>query len=198
MGGFSELEGGHVRASDRDRARVASELRVHCVEGRITVEELETRLDQAMSARTIHELATVVHDLPKIRVPTEIREPRGVVRAGPPGVHPFTRRILVPASLTRTHAVALDTIAPGLNGYGYELKRSSSQALEFERHRSRALARVVAVLLFPIGLLALLGGSGPERVVITFEPHGTGETTMVVHGRATRRVRKAFAELSFG
>src|SRR5437763_1836767 len=47
---MGQLEGGNIRASDRDRNSVADELRVHCLEGRITVEELEQRLGKAMSA----------------------------------------------------------------------------------------------------------------------------------------------------
>jgi hypothetical protein len=48
------------RASDRDRNQVADELRTYCADGRITVEELERRREQAMTAQTIHELAVVV------------------------------------------------------------------------------------------------------------------------------------------
>jgi hypothetical protein len=170
------LEGGNVRASDRDRNEVAAELRVHCVEGRITLEELERRLEQAMSARTIHDLAEVVCDLPGSNLPSrpsDRPDRPDRVRVGPPGIRPFTRRIVVPASLERTRTVALDTIAPGLNGLSYELKRQSPTGLEFER-------------------------STKERVFISLEAHGSNETMMIVHGRASRSVRKTFARLNFG
>ena len=52
------------RASDSDRERTATALRLHGGEGRLTVEELEDRLERAYSARTMGELATLTADLP--------------------------------------------------------------------------------------------------------------------------------------
>ncbi|MBG0813175.1 DUF1707 domain-containing protein [Planomonospora sp. ID82291] len=54
----------HVRASDHDRERVAEVLRIAVAEGRITLEELEERVDRAYTARTLGELDDVVVDLP--------------------------------------------------------------------------------------------------------------------------------------
>jgi hypothetical protein len=175
---FEELEGGNVRASDRDRDRVAAELRLHCQEGRISVEELELRLERAIVAQTIHELAELLVDLPSR--PAALPLPRAAAppRIGPPGVRPFTVRIRVPAPAARARDLALDTIAPGLNGFGFELRWQTREEMEFVRMASRRAAQ-------------------PERVVISFEPAGAGRSTMIVHGRATRRVRKAFAGLSF-
>jgi Domain of unknown function (DUF1707) len=125
-----ESESESMRASDRDRNAVTAALRVHCLEGRITFEELERRVERA--------------------------------------------RIIVPARMRRTRAVALDAIAPALNrlNINYELKRQSAMGLEFER-------------------------TPHERVVISFEEHGSSETTMIVYGRAPRAVRKTFAKLDF-
>ncbi|MEU8383030.1 DUF1707 domain-containing protein [Streptosporangium sp. NPDC048865] len=53
-----------VRASDHDRDRVAEVLRVAVSEGRITLEELNERVDRTYSARTLGELDDVVADLP--------------------------------------------------------------------------------------------------------------------------------------
>ena len=44
-------KGDEVRASDDERHRITDQLRIHCVAGRITVEELERRLELAMSAQ---------------------------------------------------------------------------------------------------------------------------------------------------
>jgi hypothetical protein len=173
MAGVDKIEGGDVRASDRDRDEVAAQLRVHCVGGRITFEELERRVVRAMSAPTIGQLAEVLSDLPSISVPAEQPDRPERVRVGPPGIRPFTRRIVVPARIERTRAVALDTLAQGLNALSYELKRQSPMGLEFER-------------------------TAKERIVIAFEEHGPGQTTMIVHGRASRTVRKKFAKLNFG
>ena len=55
---------------------------------------------------------------------------------------------------------------------------------------------VVPVILMPfIGLLALLVKEH-DRISVQFEDAPGGGTRMVVHGRAPRRVRRAFAELS--
>jgi hypothetical protein len=139
--------------------------------GRISLEELERRIELAMSAQTVDDLAKVVRDLPGCAVSAAHGHRRGRVRVGPPGIRPFTRRIVVPAPIERTRAVALDTIAPGLNGVGYELRRQSPTGLEFQR-------------------------SPKERIAL--EEHGPSATMMIVHGRAARHVRKTFAKLDFG
>jgi fatty acid desaturase len=59
---MSELD---LRASDDDRNRVVDELRTHAAEGRLTVEELEERLQRALAARTLGELAGLTRDLPE-------------------------------------------------------------------------------------------------------------------------------------
>jgi hypothetical protein len=186
-----------TRASDRERENVAAELKIHCVEGRITLEELDKRLEAAMAARTLSELAELVYDLPKVAIPARERDARSP-RIGPPGIRPFTRRLTVPASLTKTRDVALDTIAPGLNGFGFELVSQSAAGLVFERTRPAGGRIAAAVLFFPFGLIALLARRGRERVVISLEDGGSGRTRMTVHGVATRRVREAFARLTFG
>lgn len=52
-----------LRASDDDRHRTADALRVAAGEGRLTVEELDERLDQAYAARTERELDALLLDL---------------------------------------------------------------------------------------------------------------------------------------
>lgn len=54
-----------VRASDADRDRVAEVLRHAAGEGRITVDELDERIDRAFAARTHGELAELTADLPQ-------------------------------------------------------------------------------------------------------------------------------------
>jgi Domain of unknown function (DUF1707) len=155
------LEGDYARASDRDRHRVSEELRIHCAEGRLDVGELERRLEQAISARTIHQLAELVHDLP----PAANHEEPAKPRIGPPGIRPFTRRIEVPVPADRVRRALLDTVAVGLNGAGYELIYQDATTLTFQR-------------------------SLEERLTIDLEESGQGNTTMVIYGRASRRVRK--------
>ena len=166
-----ELEGGEVRASDDERNRITDQLRVHCVAGRITVEELERRLEHAMSAQSVRDLASLVHDLPATVLPVE-QPTRPEIRVGLPGVRPFTYRLLIPSPLGRTRIAALDTIATALNRSRWELMRQTPTSLEFTR-------------------------SANERIMIDLEPNGTTATTMIVHGRAPRSVRSQFAKLTF-
>ena len=54
-----------MRASDADRERVADVLRQAAGDGRLTMEELDERLDAVYAARTYAELAPITHDLPE-------------------------------------------------------------------------------------------------------------------------------------
>src|SRR5215467_5773218 len=53
-----------LRASHADRERVVDALRVAGGDGRLSAEELDTRLESALSARTLGELAELTADLP--------------------------------------------------------------------------------------------------------------------------------------
>ncbi|TDD98195.1 DUF1707 domain-containing protein [Actinomadura rubrisoli] len=53
-----------MRASHEDRERVVEALRVAGGDGRLSAEELDTRLEGALSARTLGELAGLTADLP--------------------------------------------------------------------------------------------------------------------------------------
>jgi hypothetical protein len=63
-------------ASDADRERIAEQLRAAAGEGRLTAEELEARLERALSARTEAELAPLVADLPSPPAPAPRPESR--------------------------------------------------------------------------------------------------------------------------
>jgi Domain of unknown function (DUF1707) len=54
-----------LRASDADREHIAERLRNAAAEGRLLAEELEHRLEAALTARTYGELTAVVSDLPR-------------------------------------------------------------------------------------------------------------------------------------
>jgi len=53
-----------VRVSDAERERVAASLREHCAAGRLTLEELSERLDDAYRTRTAGELERALRELP--------------------------------------------------------------------------------------------------------------------------------------
>jgi len=59
-----EIARSELRASHEDRDRVVELLRVSAGDGRLTSEELDERLEHAMTARTYGELARLVADLP--------------------------------------------------------------------------------------------------------------------------------------
>ena len=59
-------EGSGILASDEDRERVTRELQRHFETGRLTLDELTSRLDAALRARTEGDLFSVTQDLPRI------------------------------------------------------------------------------------------------------------------------------------
>ena len=54
----------HLRASDADRERVAETLRQAAGDGRLTMDELDERLDAVYAAKTYAELVPITQDLP--------------------------------------------------------------------------------------------------------------------------------------
>jgi hypothetical protein len=54
----------HMRASSADRERTIRVLQKSFVEGRLTLDELDERLGQALVSRAFHELMAVIADLP--------------------------------------------------------------------------------------------------------------------------------------
>ena len=74
----------HLRASDADRERVAETLREAAGDGRLTMDELDERLDAVYAAKTYAELVPITHDLPDhsgaAHVPAPSRPAAGDVR----------------------------------------------------------------------------------------------------------------------
>jgi Domain of unknown function (DUF1707) len=60
---------GQLRASHQDRDRVVEVLRVAAGDGRLTAEELDQRLEAALTARTYADLAVLTTDLPAASTP---------------------------------------------------------------------------------------------------------------------------------
>ncbi|HEX3924337.1 MAG TPA: DUF1707 domain-containing protein [Streptosporangiaceae bacterium] len=63
-----------IRASDADRDRVATLLREHHAAGRLDADEVQERIDKALTARTLGDLDALTADLPHIdlhRLPHE-------------------------------------------------------------------------------------------------------------------------------
>ena len=64
-----------IRASHEDRDRIAEQLRVAAGDGRLTMEELDERLEKALNAKTGSELAVLVTDLPAARPGSALATP---------------------------------------------------------------------------------------------------------------------------
>jgi hypothetical protein len=62
--------GFNVRVGDADRDAVAAQLRDHYADGRLTLDELNERLDLAFAAKTKADLNEVMRDLPHVTRPT--------------------------------------------------------------------------------------------------------------------------------
>jgi DUF1707 SHOCT-like domain len=75
--------GFNVRVGDADRDAVAAQLREHYADGRLTLEELNERLDQAFAAKTKADLNTVMRDLPQVPRPTAGMPSGGTAWQGP-------------------------------------------------------------------------------------------------------------------
>lgn len=82
---------GAARASDAERERVAQVLREEHVEGRLTYDELNERLQRAYSSRTVGELDVLTRDLP---ASTKSGRPGDMPRRDRPRMPPSFRRHL--------------------------------------------------------------------------------------------------------
>jgi hypothetical protein len=84
--------GYNVRVGDADREAVAAQLREHFADGRLTLEELNERLDQAFAAKTKADLNTVMRDLPQAARPTAGAPLGGTAWQGPAWQGPMVTR----------------------------------------------------------------------------------------------------------
>ena len=75
-----------LRASDAEREQHAELLREHAAQGRLTVDELDERLDRVYAARILGELVPIVSDLPAPERPPAPRRRRSYRR---PDLVPF-------------------------------------------------------------------------------------------------------------
>ncbi len=185
-----------LRASDAERDETVALLREHAGDGRLTMDELDERCSAALAARTRGELAALLRDLP--RPPQPAPGPSAPVAPVPAarglGVRPFTYEQQLRVAPHVAMDEALRHLAPALHHGRYELVDKQPGRLGFSYSRRPAWTIAVAILGFPIGLVALLHKQ-EERVTLDFDATPAGDTRLVVSGRAPRSVRRAFAEL---
>ena len=89
-----------LRASDADRQRVVEQLRVHTADGRLTLEEFETRVGEAFTATTHAELRSVLRDLPMLHADRPRGRPR---RTGAIPVPLLIAALVVTGSILMSH-----------------------------------------------------------------------------------------------
>ena len=82
--GWDPAFGADLRASDADRDVAADILCAAVADGRLTLAELNERLEETLSARTLRELARLISDLPGPRS----AQPQPAVPAASPSARP--------------------------------------------------------------------------------------------------------------
>jgi hypothetical protein len=93
---------GALRVSHEDRDQVAEALRVAAGDGRLTSDELDERLEKALSARTYDDLAPLLSDLPAVGTAVvPVSGPLASVLAG--GVAPAPAKELMKIHVTSGH-----------------------------------------------------------------------------------------------
>jgi hypothetical protein len=140
----------------------------------------------------LSELAELQVDLPRLVVrphpPAEHRR-----RPWMPGRLAVTSRWHSPADAKVTMRELMTFVVPPMERWGYDLTQRFDGRLRFERETRPVWTILVAVFLFPFGLLALLYKER-ERVTIDLDEDEHG-TQLVASGVAPLPVRRAFAEL---
>jgi hypothetical protein len=163
------MESGHLRASDHERDAAARRLRDHCAEGRLSVDELDMRVEQVLRAQTIGELERLTRDLPgePATAPRRIAARRIVW----PGVAPFHEERHLDGTINAVWGSALREIVPRMGLHGFQLiDEIPPRRLHFGRDD---------------GL----------NVTVMFHASLIGGTDVSAFGEAPRAIRKAFAEL---
>lgn len=158
----------NIRVSDAERDAVAAQLREHYAQGRLTMDELNERLDRVFASRTNLELASVMSDLP-YTAPRGVLPSDGVRSGGSSGKW---------GSGNRYRGGGQDRNGRGWNGQGWggpawsgPGSRSGDHGPGGRRGPGSVLGIIPLVLAF-FGLIVLLGamgfgfGSGPSLIVI--------------------------------
>ena len=158
-----------LRASDAEREQLAGTLRAHLAAGRLTVDEFSERIDRTFHATGVDELQALIADLP---APPPASRPSGRLW---PGNLPFKTRIRSSKSVAAVRGNAMRTVVPELIADGYRLTSQSPSALVLERTHRPAWTFFLAVIAFPLGLVALVH-TETTQVVIHLEPLPTARS----------------------
>ncbi|MDA0179490.1 DUF1707 domain-containing protein [Solirubrobacter phytolaccae] len=184
-----------MRASDAEREQTVGFLRDAVGEGRLDMDEFTERTTQAYLAKTRGELLVLLDDIPAAQLaappPPAPSPDRGLPRI--PGRFGFSARWVAPTDRRRAATDLEEFVAPLMRTHGYALVHGGEALKVFARERRPLWTYVVAVVFFPIGLLALLH---KERAQIVFELRERGEETLIsVSGDAPLAIRRGLSAL---
>jgi hypothetical protein len=181
----------HMRASDAERDEVADASARHAHTGASEISELGERVEAAYGARTVRELEALVADLPATLPVRRPARPRR--RPWIPGNRSFAERMAVSSPRNRVIEQVLTALAPLFVARGYALVSNTERLVVFEQDRRPAWTILVAVFVFPIGLLALTHKRS-SRIVVAFTDEADG-TEIAAYGWAPLGMRRGLAEL---
>jgi hypothetical protein len=184
-----ENRGTALRVSDADREAAVLALREHFFAGRLDVEEFTERVDQAYAARTRADLDAVGRELPA--APDIVRPGRKPLLL--PGNTSFAVRMYTEEPPERAVDDALGAVFARLAGSGYEPRGEEPSKRVFVRDERPTWTIVVAVLLFPLGLIALVYRAR-SQVVVSAAPAEGGLTAVDIYGTAPIAVRRAIRD----
>jgi hypothetical protein len=164
--------------------------------GRLTVDELDERTARAYAARWVRELEDLQADLPRELEPAARPPAPRRARGRPwfPGRGSFHVRWHSPAGVHATMRELMADVAPPMERFGYDITQRWDGRLRFEREVRPVWTILLAVFLFPVGLIALLY-KDRERVTIDLDEFDDGTTQLVASGVAPLPIRRAFADL---
>lgn len=178
-----------LRVSDVDREAAVEMLREHYFAGRLDVDEFTERVEEAYAARTLGELEQVERELPA--------SPQAAPAPRKPWLLPGNTSFAVRIHSRKPPALAVEEvlgdIATRLTGFGYKPQPEEPAKRVFVRSQHPTWTIVVAVLLFPLGLLALLYRDR-SQVVVRAAPIEHDLTAVDVYGTAPLSVRRAFRD----
>jgi hypothetical protein len=117
---------GNMRASTADRERVIDVLKAAFAEGRLTQDECEQRVEQALTARTYAELASITADLPAGPLGTLV--PRLPGYQMPPPSRPMNRLAVASLVIALMPVIPLLAVFTGLIAHGQIQERGERGA----------------------------------------------------------------------
>jgi hypothetical protein len=100
-----------------------------------------------------------------------------------------------PRPVEEVHRLIFRRFSPYMGSYGYRLQAQDDRSFTFERSYRPTWVIVVCIILFPIGLLALLAGKKRDTILASLSPEGAEATRIIFTGEAPDKVVDAIHRL---